>query len=170
MNFDVGNTLTVAGAISGEFGRVTLSGTGTIIYTGSNTYAYDTFINGGTLQVGNGGGSGTPGLNDVFNSGTLSFSRSDTDTVPIAVVLSGALVQLGPGTLVLTANNTYSGPTTISGGTLQVGNGGSGASIGSTSGVTLSNGSALVFNHSDNEIFAPALVATATSCKWAAAI
>jgi autotransporter-associated beta strand protein len=157
LNFDVGNTLTVAGAISGEFGRVTLSGTGTIIYTGSNTYAYDTFINGGTLQVGNGGGSGTPGLNDVFNSGTLSFSRSDTDTVPIAVVLSGALVQLGPGTLVLTANNTYSGPTTISGGTLQVGNGGSGASIGSTSGVTLSNGSALVFNHSDNEIFAPGI-------------
>ena len=52
--------------------------------------------------------------------------------------------------LVLTASNTYPGPTTIGGGTLQVGNGGTGASIGSTSGV-IDNG-ALVFNNADSDV------------------
>ena len=39
-----------------------------------------------------------------------------------------------------TASNTYTGGTTVNGGTLSVGNGGSGASIGGTSGVVFSNG------------------------------
>ena len=67
------------------------------------------------------------------------------------------LTKLGPNTLVLSASNTYSGPTAVSGGTLQIGNGGSGASIGSTSGVALSNGAAVVFNHTDPVTFAPAI-------------
>ena len=46
------------------------------------------------------------------------------------------LALWGGNTLELTAANTYTGPTTITAGTLQVGNGGSGASIGGTSGVT----------------------------------
>ena len=37
---------------------------------------------------------------------------------------TGSLVQLGSGTLTLTGNNTYTGGTTISAGTLQLGNGG----------------------------------------------
>jgi autotransporter-associated beta strand protein len=37
---------------------------------------------------------------------------------------TGALAQAGSGTLILTGNNTYTGGTTISTGTLQVGNGG----------------------------------------------
>ena len=45
-------------------------------------------------------------------------------------------------------SNTYSGGTTVSAGTLQVGNGGSGEFLASPS-VSLSNGTALVFNHSD---------------------
>ena len=34
---------------------------------------------------------------------------------------SGALTQMGPGTLTLNAANTYSGPTTLSGGVLSLG-------------------------------------------------
>ena len=60
---------------------------------------------------------------------------------------------MGTGILTLLGSNTYSGGTTISAGTLQVGNGGSGAAIGSTSGV-LDNGG-LVFNHSDIVTFSP---------------
>ena len=55
--------------------------------------------------------------------------------------------------LVPTAANGYTGATLVSGGTLQVGSGGSGASIGSTSGV-LDNGS-LVFKHADSVTFSP---------------
>ena len=42
---------------------------------------------------------------------------------------SGSLVQAGPGTTTLTADNSYSGGTTISQGTLQIGNGGTSGSI-----------------------------------------
>ena len=52
---------------------------------------------------------------------------------------SGSVSQVGAGMVMLTASNTYSGATVISGGTLQVGNGGSGASIGATSGVGMAN-------------------------------
>ncbi len=51
----------------------------------------------------------------------------------------------GLGTLVLTAANTYSGDTTISGGELQIGNGGI---IGSIAGNITNNGT-LTYNHSD---------------------
>ena len=44
--------------------------------------------------------------------------------------------------------------TTVSGGTLSIGNGGSGASIGGTSGVVLANGANITFNHADPVSFA----------------
>ncbi|MFX5634310.1 autotransporter-associated beta strand repeat-containing protein, partial [Acinetobacter baumannii] len=40
-----------------------------------------------------------------------------------------SLTKAGPGTLILTANNTYTGGTTISAGTLQLGSGGNTGSI-----------------------------------------
>ena len=56
------------------------------------------------------------------------------------------LTLAGAGMLVLTANNTYSGPTAISAGTLQIGNGGGAGSLSPNSAIT-DNG-ALVFNSS----------------------
>ena len=60
----------------------------------------------------------------------------------------GGLTQAGAGLLTLTGNNTYTGPTTISAGTLQLGNGGAAGSLSSSSSVT-DNG-VLVFNHSNS--------------------
>jgi autotransporter-associated beta strand protein len=152
LNFDLGNTLAIANPITSG-GEVSLVGAGTVVFTASNTYSGGTAITSGTLQIGNGGASGSLGASAVIDNGTLDFSRSDVYTLPVAINGSGALVQIGPGTVVLNASNSYTGGTTISGGTLQVGNGGSGASIGSTSGVTLSNNSAIVFDHSDKVTF-----------------
>ena len=59
--------------------------------------------------------------------------------------------------MTLTASNTYTGATLITGGTLQVGNGGRGASIGATSGVSMANNAALVFNEADNSTFSAAI-------------
>lgn len=59
----------------------------------------------------------------------------------------GALVKSGVGTLILSGANTYTGSTTISAGTLQIGNGGSTGKLSTSSAIT-DNGS-LVFNESD---------------------
>jgi outer membrane autotransporter protein len=146
--FNRSNTLALAGQISGS-GSVSQIGTGTTVLTGDNTYTGGTTISAGTLQLGNGGGSGAI-LGNVTNNGALAFNRSDTVAFPGLISGSGAVNQIGAGTTILTADNTYTGGTTISAGTLQLGNGGtSGAILGNV----VDNG-ALAFNRSDVQTFA----------------
>ena len=57
-----------------------------------------------------------------------------------------ALAKIGTGTLTLTASNTYSGGTTISGGTLQIGNGGNVGSL--ATGSTILDNATLAFSRS----------------------
>jgi outer membrane autotransporter protein len=141
--FNRSDTLPFAGVISGT-GTVNQAGTGTTILTGDNTYTGGTTISAGTLQLGNGGTTGSV-VGNVADNGTLEFNRSDR--VPFAGVISGtgAVNQAGMGTTILTGDNTYTGGTTISAGTLQLGNGGTSGSI---VGNVINNG-ALVFNRSD---------------------
>lgn len=73
----------------------------------------------GTLQVGNGGTTGTL-IGDVIDRGTLIFNRSDAVTFGGVVSDMGALRQAGPGMLTLSSASTYTGPTTVAGGTLSV--------------------------------------------------
>ena len=105
--------------ISGT-GSVTQIGTGTTILTGSNTYTGGTTISAGTLQLGNGGTTGSI-TGDVTDNGVLAFDRSDSVTFAGAISGTGGVTQIGTGTTILTGNNTYSGGTTISAGTLQAG-------------------------------------------------
>ena len=84
----------------------------------------------------------------MLDNGGLVFNHSDSATFVAAISGSGSLTQTGTGVLTLLGSNTYTGGTTISAGTLQVGNGGSGEFLASPS-VSLSNSAALVFNHAD---------------------
>ncbi|MDA6840423.1 autotransporter-associated beta strand repeat-containing protein, partial [Escherichia coli] len=59
---------------------------------------------------------------------------------------SGTFEQAGTGTLSLTQNNTYSGLTKISSGTLSLGNGGSAGSVAGN----IENNSHLAFNRSSS--------------------
>jgi autotransporter-associated beta strand protein len=86
------------------------------------------------LQLGNGGASGSI-VGDVTNNATLAFNRSNTLTFGGLISGTGSVQQLGPGTTILTANNNYSGATTISAGALIV-NG----SIAASSGLTVDAG------------------------------
>jgi fibronectin-binding autotransporter adhesin len=134
--FNQNFTGTYAGSIGGS-GAVTLQGGGTVTFTGANTYTGGTTINGSTLQLGNGGTSGSI-VSDVVNNGTLAINRSNTFTFGNAISGTGAFVQAGPGTTVLTGNNTYTGATTVSAGTLRVS-----GSIAGSSGVTVDAGATL---------------------------
>jgi autotransporter-associated beta strand protein len=107
------------------------SGTLILASSAANTYQGTTTVSGGTLQIGNGssGGDLIGGGPIVVNANaTLAFSRSDNPaqgtnfTINSSNIISGAggLAQIGTGLLTLTATNTYSGPTTISAGTLAV--------------------------------------------------
>ena len=92
---------------------------------GSNTYTGGTTISAGTLQVGNGSSGASIGsTSSVLDNASLVFNHADSVTFPQIISGSGSLTQMGTGILSLTGNNTYSGGTTISAGTLQVGNGG----------------------------------------------
>ncbi|MDD2050588.1 autotransporter-associated beta strand repeat-containing protein, partial [Pseudomonas putida] len=145
------DTLTVGGVISGT-GAFQQIGTGTTVLTGNNTYGGATTIARGTLQVGNGGTTGTLGAGALNNNGMLAFNRSDTFTYGGVISGTGALDQRGTGITVLTGNNTYTGNTTITAGTLQLGDGtanGGGSIAGS-----ISNNATLVFNRNVTSTYA----------------
>ena len=127
---------TFKGSIRDGAGTTALvkEGTGTTILTGSHTYTGGTTISGGILQIGNGGAGGSI-IGDVANNAILAINRSDTFTFAGLISGSGALQQNGAGTTILTANNSYTGATTINAGGLIV-NG----SIASSSGLTVNSG------------------------------
>ena len=129
-------------------GDVTASGPGTVILTAANTYTGGTTISGGILQLGNGGTVGSV-VGAIVNNGTLALDRSDAGLILSGVISgTGTLVQMGTGTSILTAANTYSGGTTISAGTLQLGNAGI---TGSIVGNVVDNG-ILQFNRTDGAL------------------
>jgi autotransporter-associated beta strand protein len=145
-------TISGTGGISGVT-TLTKSGTGTLTLETNNPYTGDTVINAGLVQVGTGGTSGSLGTGAVINDGTLSFNRSDSATIANLISGAGSLSQTGAGTTILTADNTYTGATTVSAGTLQVGNGGATGSLGDTSAVT--NSGTLAFNRTGTFTITP---------------
>ncbi|MCL2760375.1 MAG: autotransporter outer membrane beta-barrel domain-containing protein [Desulfuromonadales bacterium] len=92
---------------------------GTTIFTADNTYTGGTNISGGTLQLGDGGTSGSI-VGDVADNGILAFDRSDSLTLDGVISGTGVVNQIGSGTTTLTGVNTYSGGTNINAGTLQI--------------------------------------------------
>ena len=115
------NAVTLSGIISGS-GALTKIGTGSLTLLGSNTYSGGTTISAGTLQLGNGVTNGSLAGN-ISDSSLLIFNNATVQTYGGVISGGGTLNVLGPGLLVLTASNTFSGQTTISAGTLQLSNG-----------------------------------------------
>ncbi|WNJ88252.1 autotransporter domain-containing protein [Bosea sp. 685] len=179
--FDQASAGTYAGTITGD-GSVTKTGAGTLTLTGTNDYTGGTTIAGGTLSVGADANLGDASGALTFNGGMLQVTgtgftstartinwgaqgggfdianQANTFTVSQGLGGSGGLTKLGAGMLTLTGANSYSGGTTISAGTLQIGAGGT---SGSLTGDVVSNGT-LAFNRSDRLAFTGAISGTGT--------
>ncbi|OPF94303.1 hypothetical protein I8G32_01726 [Rhodopseudomonas palustris] len=154
LRFKRSDAYTFGGAISGT-GAILQDGDGVTILTGTNTYTGNTAISRGKLQIGDGGTTGSI-TGGVTNNSELWFNRSDTYTFGGVISGSGRVSQLGPGTTVLTGKSTYTGGTTISAGTLQIGNGGTTGSIANN----VNNAGTLAFNRSDAYTFGGAISGT----------
>ena len=120
LRFNRSDTYTFGGVISGV-GSVNQLGTGTTVLTGNSAYTGGTTISNGTLQIGNGGTTGSIAYN-VNNNGTLAFNRSNALTFSGLISGAGSVAQLGSGNLSMSGANTYTGGTTISRGTVTIGN------------------------------------------------
>lgn len=162
-----GFSLTNSGAvnlgspISGT-GTLTKSGAGTLTLIGSNTYSGATTVSQGTLQIGAGGTTGTLGTGAVTNNSTLTFDRSNAVVVSNTISGTGNLVKEGAGSLTLSGDNTYSGETTVSEGSLQIGAGGTTGTLGT--GAVTNNGT-LIFDRSDATVVVNTISGTGNLVK-----
>ena len=131
---------------NGPTGRLALTktGAGTLTLASNNTFGGGTTITAGTLQIGNGGTTGTLGLGTVTNDAALVFNRSNDFTVNNVIIGSGTLTKQGTGGVTLTGANSYAGATMINAGTLAVANA---TALGTTAnGTTVADGATLAFS------------------------
>ncbi len=102
---DLENTLSGSGSL-------VKTGTGELTLSGVNYYSGGTTIIGGTLTADHADSLGTGA---VANSGVLQVGEGELENTLSG---SGSLVKTGTGELTLSGDNSYSGGTTIIGGTL----------------------------------------------------
>jgi autotransporter-associated beta strand protein len=165
---------TVDNVLAGTDGLVKTDA-GTLVLNGANTYSGGTWIDAGTLAgttstaFGTGDitmaegsalallGNGANVANNIIVSGdpTIDVVDGTSNTLSGAIVdgaSAGDIVKSGNGTLRLTGTNTYTGGTTVSAGTLLVGNGATSGSI--VGNVKIDTDGTLAFDRSDNVTFA----------------
>jgi autotransporter-associated beta strand protein len=150
---------------------ITKAGAGTLTLSGTNSYTGTTTVNGGTLVASNAsalgassgaitasGGTLNLGANAFSRTGLVTFSggtvtngtitnntatnfAAQSGTVAAILAGSAGLTKSGTGTVSLSGANTYTGTTTVNGGTLQIN---SSSAIG-TNTVSLANATFLTY-------------------------
>ncbi|MES2922171.1 MAG: autotransporter-associated beta strand repeat-containing protein [Verrucomicrobiota bacterium] len=118
--------------------------TGTATLANENTYTGTTTINAGTLQIGDGGVSGSLGTTAITNNSTLAYNTGGTITSTQAIAGTGQVFKRGDGQLTLSGANTFTGPIVVEAGTLAVGN--AGALGTQANGITVNPGATVNLN------------------------
>jgi len=134
-----------------EVGR---AGSGTLIIHGGTVEAPSIVVasqagSSGTLNIGRFGTNDSAGTISAatiaFGAGTgvVNFNQSNAVTITSVISGAGTVRQLGSGTTLLSASNTYTGGTTISAGTLEL------SDTGSVAG-NITNNATLSINRANN--------------------
>ena len=139
---DGGFNTTISNTVSGA-GGLKMSGTGTAALAGTNnTFSGPITISSGTLAI-SGAGQLNSGAyaSSITDNGTLNYSSSTNQTLSGVISGTGGLTVNGPGSLTLTATESYTNATVVNGGTLYM----NGPNVGSagiyaSSGLTVNNG------------------------------
>jgi fibronectin-binding autotransporter adhesin len=165
--------------LGGSGATLTKTTNGTVILSGDNSYTGSTNVNAGTLQISASERiAGTSDLNvsggtfDVQNltetvrnvtlssgsisgtgAGTLAGSSFSVESGTATAILAGTgatLTKTTIGTVTLSGANTFTGATTVNGGTLTLSST-SGSALGSTTSVTVNSGGSVVLG-ANNQI------------------
>ncbi|WP_043589733.1 autotransporter-associated beta strand repeat-containing protein [Geminisphaera colitermitum] len=103
-------------------GAFTKTGEGKTTLAASNTFTGATNITQGTLELGNTGTlTGTSGVNISAGAGFAIDKTSGTLTFDRALTGAGSFTKTGAGIVAFSTAKTYTGATTINGGTLEIG-------------------------------------------------
>jgi len=137
-----GSTLVIGSAVTGA-GSFNKASAGTLILAGANTASGASRVVSGALHIGAGGSSGSfTGI--LTNNATLIFNRTVDLTHTAIIAGIGTLTKQNTNILTLSGANSYSGLTTVSAGTLRVGNA---SALGTTTSATaVGNGGTLDVN------------------------
>ncbi|MEK7951685.1 beta strand repeat-containing protein [Luteolibacter soli] len=138
---------------------LTLNGTGIVTLSAGTSSTGTITLNAGTLQIGGSLFAGSITA-PVVNNTAITSTRTDTATLSGIISGPGTFTQSGTGTTLLTGENTYTGLTTVSAGTLQVGTG----TTGSITGDILNNAN-VQFTRSNNTTYTGTITGTGSVVK-----
>lgn len=167
---------TVSGGFAGSFNQdanrpisLVKSGSATLTLSGTGGFNGTTTVSAGVLKTSGAGLlGGATYAGAITNDATLHFDSTATQTLSGLVSGTGTLLKSNTGTLILTNNSAYTGPVTIDGGTLQVGNNTTAGFIGD--GATITNNAALVWFRSNETNVGNAISGTGTLTKLGTAV
>ncbi|MFO1487836.1 MAG: autotransporter-associated beta strand repeat-containing protein [Verrucomicrobiota bacterium] len=124
-------------------GSLTKSGSSPLILENDNTFTAGGIINAGTVQIGNGGGTGSLTGGALTNNGAIVVNRTGDVALTNNISGTGTFTQNNTGgTAALAGSNSYSGLTLVSAGRVYARNG---SAFGATSGGTTVNADAQIY-------------------------
>lgn len=166
--FFLANTTATAGAIDIASGTLSQTSRGSNLSAASvhlaNASNTGLSLNNLALSVGALSGGGTSGGGVALGNAALTVGALSRDTVFSGVISgTGSVTKLGSGVLTLSGQNTYTGATTLSEGTLRLGDGVTDGGLANASAIV--NNAALVFNTLGSRTQANAISGTGSVLK-----